>query len=78
MTAHRMGAWPDQTLAAACSESKQSSAQRFAIAGTAFGSNESGIFEVGYGIPVRGGTLDFDGFYNKTRNLVDHEFLGNY
>jgi len=35
------------------------------------------IFEVGYGIPVRGWTLDFDGFYNKTQNLVDHEVLGN-
>jgi Amt family ammonium transporter len=75
-----MGAWPDQTLAAACSQSKQSSAQRFAIAGTAFGSNESGIFEVGYGIPVRGGTLDFDGFYNKVDDpcgaISVHGFCG--
>jgi outer membrane receptor protein involved in Fe transport len=33
--------------------------------------------EVGLGIPVHGWTLDFDGFYNKTKNLVDHEVLGN-
>jgi hypothetical protein len=48
------------------------------MAGTAFGANGSEIFEVGYGIPVRGWTLDFDGFYNKTPSLVDHEVLGNY
>jgi len=35
------------------------------------------IFEVGYGIPVHGWTLDIDGFYNQTRNAVDHEVLGN-
>ncbi|HMF97822.1 MAG TPA: TonB-dependent receptor [Vicinamibacterales bacterium] len=35
------------------------------------------IWEVGYGIPVRGWTLDFDAFYNQTRNAVDHEVLGN-
>jgi hypothetical protein len=35
------------------------------------------MWEVGYGIPVHGWTLDFDGFYNKTRNVVDHEVLGN-
>jgi hypothetical protein len=35
------------------------------------------IFEVGYGIPIHGWTLDFDGFYNQTRNAVDHEVLGN-
>jgi hypothetical protein len=33
--------------------------------------------EVGLGIPVHGWTLDIDGFYNKTKNLVDHEVLGN-
>ena len=27
--------------------------------------------------PVSGWTLDFDTFYNKTKNLVDHEVLGN-
>jgi len=35
------------------------------------------ICEVGYGIPIRGWTLDFDGFYNQTRNVVDHAVLGN-
>jgi hypothetical protein len=35
------------------------------------------IWEVGYGIPVRGWTIDVDAFYNQTRNLVDHEVLGN-
>ena len=35
------------------------------------------MVELGLGIPVKGWTLDFDGFYNKTRNLVDHEVLGN-
>jgi len=35
------------------------------------------IYEIGYGIPVRGWTLDFDGFYNQTRNAVDHQVLGN-
>jgi outer membrane receptor protein involved in Fe transport len=35
------------------------------------------IVEVGFGIPINGWTLDFDGFYNKTTNLVDHEVLGN-
>ena len=35
------------------------------------------IWEIGYRIPVRGWTLDVDGFYNQTRNLVDHEVLGN-
>jgi len=33
--------------------------------------------EVGLGIPIHGWTLDFDSFYNKTKNLVDHEVLGN-
>jgi len=33
--------------------------------------------EVGLGIPAHGWTLDVDAFYNKTRNLVDHEVLGN-
>jgi len=33
--------------------------------------------EVGIGIPVHGWTLDFDAFYNRTKNLVDHEVLGN-
>jgi len=35
------------------------------------------VWEVGYGIPVRGWTLDFDAFYNQTENAVDHEVLGN-
>lgn len=35
------------------------------------------MVEVGLGIPVSGWTLDFDAFYNKTKNLVDHEVLGN-
>jgi hypothetical protein len=35
------------------------------------------MVEVGLGIPINGWTLDFDGFYNKTKNLVDHEVLGN-
>ena len=35
------------------------------------------MVEVGLGIPVRGWTLDVDAFYNKTKNLVDHEVLGN-
>ena len=35
------------------------------------------IYEIGYGIPINGWTLDFDGFYNQTRNAVDHEVLGN-
>jgi len=35
------------------------------------------MVEVGLGIPVAGWTLDFDTFYNKTKNLVDHEVLGN-
>jgi hypothetical protein len=35
------------------------------------------IWEVGYGIPIHGWTLDFDGFYNQTRNAVDHDVLGN-
>ena len=35
------------------------------------------MVELGLGIPVRGWTLDFDTFYNKTKNLVDHEVLGN-
>jgi carboxypeptidase family protein/TonB-dependent receptor-like protein len=35
------------------------------------------VWEVGYAIPVRGWTLDFDTFVNQTRNAVDHEVLGN-
>ncbi len=35
------------------------------------------IVEVGYGIPVRGWTIDVDWFHNQTRNAVDHEVLGN-
>jgi TonB dependent receptor/Carboxypeptidase regulatory-like domain len=35
------------------------------------------IWEVGYGIPIAGWTLDVDAFYNQTQNLVDHEVLGN-
>jgi hypothetical protein len=35
------------------------------------------MVEVGYGIPIRGWTIDVDGFYNQTRNVVDHEVLGN-
>ena len=35
------------------------------------------MWEVGYGIPLRGWTLDFDGFYNQTHNVVDHEVIGN-
>jgi TonB-dependent receptor-like protein/carboxypeptidase family protein len=35
------------------------------------------VWEVGYAIPIRGWTLDVDGFYNQTRNAVDHEVLGN-
>ena len=35
------------------------------------------IYEIGYGIPIHGWTLDVDGFYNQTRNAVDHEVLGN-
>jgi carboxypeptidase family protein len=35
------------------------------------------IVEVGLGIPVHGWTVDVNGFYNKTKNLVDHEVLGN-
>jgi TonB-dependent receptor-like protein/carboxypeptidase family protein len=35
------------------------------------------VVEVGYGIPLRGWTVDFDAFYNQTHNVVDHEVLGN-
>ena len=35
------------------------------------------IVELGLGIPVHGWTIDVNGFYNKTKNLVDHEVLGN-
>jgi hypothetical protein len=35
------------------------------------------IWEAGYAVPLRGWTLDVDGFYNQTRNPVDHEVLGN-
>jgi hypothetical protein len=35
------------------------------------------VWELGYAIPIRGWTLDFDGFYNQTRNAVDHDVLGN-
>jgi outer membrane receptor for ferrienterochelin and colicin len=35
------------------------------------------VWEVGLGIPVRGWTLDFDAYHNKTKNAVDHEVLGN-
>jgi hypothetical protein len=35
------------------------------------------VWEVGYGIPVHGWTIDVNAFYNQTRNLVDHEVLGN-
>ena len=35
------------------------------------------MVEAGLAIPVSGWTLDIDGFYNKTKNLVDHEVLGN-
>jgi outer membrane receptor protein involved in Fe transport len=35
------------------------------------------MVEVGLGIPMRSWTLDVSGFYNKTKNLVDHEVLGN-
>ena len=35
------------------------------------------MWEIGYGIPLRKWTLDFDGFYNQTHNVVDHEVLGN-
>jgi hypothetical protein len=35
------------------------------------------IYEIGYGVPIRGWTLDLDGFYNQTQNAVDHEVLGN-
>jgi outer membrane cobalamin receptor len=35
------------------------------------------IWEIGYGIPVRGWTLDFDWFHNAIRNAVDHEVIGN-
>jgi hypothetical protein len=35
------------------------------------------VYEVGLGIPIRGWTLDFDAYYNKTKNAVDHEVLGN-
>jgi outer membrane receptor protein involved in Fe transport len=35
------------------------------------------IWEIGYGIPFRGWTLDFDWFHNTTENAVDHEVLGN-
>jgi hypothetical protein len=35
------------------------------------------MWEIGYGIPLRGWTLDFDGFYNQTHNVVDHEVIGN-
>ena len=35
------------------------------------------IWELGYGIPFRGWTLDFDWFHSQTRNAVDHEVLGN-
>jgi hypothetical protein len=35
------------------------------------------VWEVGLGIPVRGWTVDVDAFHNTTRNLVDHEVLGN-
>ena len=35
------------------------------------------MVEVGLGLPVGGWTLDVDAFYSKTKNLVDHEVLGN-
>ena len=35
------------------------------------------MWEAGLGVPVRGWTLDVDAFYNKNRNLVDHDVLGN-
>src|SRR5262249_27100879 len=35
------------------------------------------VWEVGIAIPFHGWTLDFDRFHNRTRNLVDHEVLGN-
>jgi TonB dependent receptor/Carboxypeptidase regulatory-like domain len=35
------------------------------------------VWEVGYAVPMRGWTLDIDGFLNQTRNAVDHEVLGN-
>jgi len=35
------------------------------------------VWELGYGIPWRGWTLDVDWFHNTTRNAVDHEVLGN-
>jgi outer membrane receptor protein involved in Fe transport len=35
------------------------------------------IVEVGLGVPMNGWTLDIDGFVNWTKNLVDHEVLGN-
>jgi outer membrane receptor protein involved in Fe transport len=28
------------------------------------------IWEIGYGIPLRGWTFDFDWFYNQTKNVV--------
>jgi hypothetical protein len=35
------------------------------------------VWEIGLGIPIQGWTLDVDAFYNKTKNAVDHEVLGN-
>src|SRR2546422_7266726 len=35
------------------------------------------IWEVGWAIPIRGWTLDFDRFHNRTKNAVDHDVLGN-
>jgi outer membrane receptor protein involved in Fe transport len=35
------------------------------------------IWEVGLGGPIRGWNLDFDYFFNRGRNVVDHEVLGN-
>jgi len=35
------------------------------------------VWEIGLGVPIHGWTLDFDAFYNQTKNAVDHEVLGN-
>ena len=35
------------------------------------------VWEVGYAVPIRGWTLDVDGFYNQTHNAVDHAVIGN-
>ena len=35
------------------------------------------VYEIGFGIPFHGWTIDVDRFHNRMKNLVDHEVLGN-